>query len=440
MNPLISPDLKDIWPPEPSRYAAATTTQLEEMVAAATGSNARFQDGWPRLPGAALFGLAGDVVRVIGPKSEADPAAILIQFLAATGNMVGPGLHCKVESTRHGLNLYAVLVGESSRARKGTSWGHIEALCSRVDERWTRDRVMSGLSSAEGLICQVKDGVEPPLDRRLLIVQSEFAAVLRVMARDGNTLSPVLRSAWDNGNLRTLVKRDPLIATGAHISQIGHITRPELLRYLSDTEQHNGFANRVLWCAVQRSQCLPEGGEVPVAEMDALADRLRVVVKWAAKCGQIVRDDAARKLWADVYPRLSEGLPGLLGAATSRAEAQVLRLSALYAVLDMSETVGVEHLHAALAIWDYALASARYIFGDATGDPYADRIREALTVDGLSRTAVRDLFKRHAPSERIEGALRTLSALGIAERRMEKTDGRSIEMWFATKATEATKG
>jgi hypothetical protein len=271
-------------------------------------------------------------------------------------------------------------------------------------------------------------------------VQSEFASVLKVMAREGNTLSPVLRAAWDSGNLRTLVKHDPLKATGAHISVIGHITRPELLRYLSDTEQHNGFANRLLWCAVRRSKCLPEGGAVPAGEMDELADRLRVVIKWASKCGQVKRDDAARKLWAEVYPHLSDGLPGLLGAATSRAEAQVLRLSAIYAVLDMSATVRVEHLHAALAVWDYAFNSARYIFGDATGDPIADRIREALTVDGLSRTAIRDLLGRHASSERIDGALKTLSSLGVAERRMEKTDGRSIEMWFATKATKATKG
>lgn len=354
-------------------------------------------DGWPLLPREALHGLAGEVVQVIAPHSEVDPAAILVQLLTAIANVIGAGPHCVVESTCHGLNLFVVLVGESSKARKATSWGHIKRLFEDVDPTWASGRVMGGLSSAEGLIAEVQDDADPPKDRRLLILQSEFASVLRVMARDGNTLSPNLRAAWDSGNLRTLVKHDPQKATGAHISLIGHITRPELLRYLNDTEQHNGFANRLLWCAVKRSKCLPEGGAVPAAEMDALADRLREVVQFARNCGQIKRDDAAKRLWAEVYPRLSEGYPGLLGAATSRAEAQVLRLSAIFAVLDMSETIRVEHLQAALAVWDYAFASARYIFGDATGDPIADRIREALTVDGLSRTKIRDLLGRHAP-------------------------------------------
>ena len=48
------------------------------------------------------------------------------------------------------------------------------------------------------------------------------------------------------------------------------------------------------------------------------------------------RDEKARELWEEVYPELSDGQPGLVGDVTSRAEAQVLRLAALYAVLDFS--------------------------------------------------------------------------------------------------------
>jgi hypothetical protein len=50
----------------------------------------------------------------------------------------------------------------------------------------------AGLSSAEGLICEVRDEA----DKRLMVMQGEFAAVLRIMSREGNNLSPVLRSAW----------------------------------------------------------------------------------------------------------------------------------------------------------------------------------------------------------------------------------------------------
>ena len=89
--------------------------------------------------------------------------------------------------------------------------------------------------------------------------------------------------------------------------------------------------------------------------------------------------DSARPLWVERYPSLSEGAPGLLGAVTSRSEAQVLRLACVYALMDSSVAIELEHLKAALAVWDYAEASARYIFGDATGDPVADSIEEMLT-------------------------------------------------------------
>jgi hypothetical protein len=64
---------------------------------------------WPTLADAAYYGVAGRAVRTIAPHTEADPAAILLQFLAAFGNMVGPAPHCVVESTRHNLNLFVIL-------------------------------------------------------------------------------------------------------------------------------------------------------------------------------------------------------------------------------------------------------------------------------------------------------------------------------------------
>ena len=62
---------------------------------------------------------------------------------------------------------------------------------------------MGGVGSGEGIISELKDeqGVESK-DKRLLIFESEFATVLRVMQREGNILSPILRQAWDCGELR----------------------------------------------------------------------------------------------------------------------------------------------------------------------------------------------------------------------------------------------
>src|SRR5262249_33228771 len=154
-------------------------------------------------------------------------------------------------------------------------------------------------------------------------------------SREGNTLSPTIRAAWETGNLRTLVKNSPARATDAHISIVAHITRHEGRRELTETESANGFGNRICWAAARRSKCLPEGGQaVGIAD---LIVRLRRAIEFAKNCGELKRDDAARELWAKIYPELSEGKTGLLGAITARAEAQVLRLSGLYAVLDCSK-------------------------------------------------------------------------------------------------------
>jgi hypothetical protein len=41
-----------------------------------------------------------------------------------------------------------------------------------------------------------------------------------------------------------IAKNVPVRATGAHIAILGHITKDELLRFISGTELANGFANR----------------------------------------------------------------------------------------------------------------------------------------------------------------------------------------------------
>jgi hypothetical protein len=98
------------------------------------------------------------------------------------------------------------------------------------------------------------------LDKRLLVLEPEFAQVLRQGMRAGNTLSATIRCAWDNGNLQTLTKNDPVKATGAHVCVVGHITADELRAELTATDSANGFANRFIFMCVQRSKTLPFGG------------------------------------------------------------------------------------------------------------------------------------------------------------------------------------
>jgi hypothetical protein len=405
----------------------------------------------------ALEGLAGDIVRRIEPHSEADPVALLIQALTAFGNVIGHNAHAIADGSRHAMNLFAVLVGETSKARKGTSWQHILRVFERADEPWKQNCISTGLSSGEGVIWNVRDPISKTVknkrsgqyeteivdagvtDKRLLVAEGEFANVLKVMAREGNTLSPVIRGAWDSGNLRSMTKNSEARATGAHVSTIGHITREELRRLLTETESANGFGNRFLWLAVQRSKCLPEGGNIGSEDLNGLVMRLHDAIEFARDAGEVTRSEAARELWRIVYPSLSEGKPGLLGAITARAEAQVLRLSCIYALLDCSTTIEVDHHRAALALWNYCEHSSKWIFETATGDRYADRILIALRLartTGMTRKQILDdVFQRNLKGSVLAAALELLRRSGLATRRKEATGGKPRERWFAN--TEA---
>jgi hypothetical protein len=410
---------------------------------------------WPAPPAVeAYHGLLGRIVRTFEPATEADNAALLAQCLAAFGNVIGRGAHFTVEADRHHGNEYVVLVGKTSKARKGTSWGRVRRLFEAAAQQWATDRIQTGLSSGEGLIWAVRDPifkqecvkkkgepvkyeqveVDPGVaDKRLLVVEPEFANVLKQTERQGNTLSAILRVGWDGGNLRTMTKNSPARATGAHISLIGHITSDELRRYLTQTETANGYGNRHLWICAARSKQLPEGGTVDRAALDGLRAELVEAIAFASSVGEVRRDDEAREIWRQTYGELSEGKPGLAGALLARGEAHVMRLALLYALLDKSALIQAPHLMAALALWEYAERSVHHVFGDNLGDPVADDLLRLLRScpAGLTRNDIRNYFQRNASSDRIGRALGLLLQHRLARREAEQTDGRPAERWYA---------
>jgi hypothetical protein len=405
----------------------------------------------PVLSNTALCGLAGDIVRTIEPHTESDNAALLIQLLSGFGNLINRTAYFRAENDSHYTKINVVLVGASSKGRKGSSFGHIRGLLTRVDPSFA-DCIQDGLSSGEGLIYHVRDKQEKKVavkdkgriidyqnevvdegasEKRAFVVEPEFARVLQVMRREGNTLSSIIRQAWDSDRL-SVMKVNSLKASGTQISIVGHITRDELRRNLEETETANGFANRFLWTFTKRSKLLPEGGNLQESDLNFAVEKLREAFEFAKTAGELRRNAEAREKWFDIYSRLSSGAPGLLGSVTSRAESQTMRLACVFAVLDCSNEIRLEHLNAALAVWQYCEDSARYIFGNRTGDRRADEIFEALQGagdDGLDKTQIRDLFSRHAKPDEINRALKMLLELGKIEQQKEQTGGRPREIF-----------
>jgi hypothetical protein len=432
---------REAWDNPGWKEAARETRSEPPRRTASVASVASVASEWPQIDEAAYQGLAGEVVEAIEPHSESDPIAILTQFLALAGNAMGRTAYYRVEDNWHHTNLFAVLVGESSKSRKGTSLGRARAIMKVADQAWSDNRLKGGLSSGEGLINEVRDerrewnkkeGREEIVDvgvadKRLMVVEAEFASALAVMERPGNTVSEHMRRAWDGDKLSTMTKHSPLCATGAHISIIGHITIDELRTRLTRTDAANGFANRFLYPLVRRSKELPFGGSLEDSVTLKLGERLHEKIVSAQGVGRVEMTSPAREQWETVYSDLSAAQPGLLGAVAARGEAQVVRLGLIYALLDGSGQIDVPHLKAALAFWEYCESSAAFIFGDLLGDPIADEIARALQhagPDGMTRTVIRDLFGRHRSADRIGAALALLTTKGRARSESRDTGGR----------------
>jgi hypothetical protein len=85
----------------------------------------RLMIDWPTpVDHAALHGPAGEFVVLTEPHTESDPMALLAQFLVWFGTAIGRTAHYAVEASRHFGNEFVVLVGPSSKGRKGSSWDH----------------------------------------------------------------------------------------------------------------------------------------------------------------------------------------------------------------------------------------------------------------------------------------------------------------------------
>lgn len=401
----------------------------------------------------AMHGPVGDYVRAVAPHTEAAAVGIYAAALAAVGALLGRGPAWRFGGVDHHARVWPVLVGATSKGRKGTAvaWG-VDHLLRLLDDDFRRDRVVSGLSSAEGLVHVIRDPVPDIMDpttgkvtrqgdpgvsdKRLLVVEAELGGPLMAMRREGNRLSATLREAWDGSDLRSLVKTDPQRATNPHVALVAAITGEELRDLLGEAAIANGLANRLLPIVVERARLLPHGGDPDPRALADIVDRLRWNVERARTVGRIAWTPAAAAAWIDAYHQLenpTDTAPRLL-AVLGRGSPTVRRLALLLALADGTGDIDVPHLRAALALWGYAAASWRYLLGGAaTRSKMAEKLLAALQTAGgagLTRSAIREAVGTNSlPAEAIDHALAELAATGVAVQEKEPTGGRPVERW-----------
>lgn len=400
----------------------------------------------------ALHGLLGEYVRLRAPHTEIGIAPILVTALVTISTLIGRSPRWRFGDTDHHAVLFMLIVGNSGAGRKGSAINlGAYGLLQLIDPEFLAARVRSGLSSGEGLIAEIRDATPDRedakgrtipgdigvSDKRLLVIESEFASVLESLAREGNRLSPVLRDLWDSRTVRTMVKQSPQTATNPHVGIIGAITPTELIRRLSQLSIDNGLANRFLPVISTRVRLLPEDSFPDEDQLEGVAIRLRRAIAGARQISTVNWTRPAAERWTSVYRVLavpdttSERLQTLL----QRGAPMVRRIAMVYALMDGCSKVDQVHLDAALAVWDYSVESWRRIFGVADlRTPLAQRIGDAIEqsgADGLTRTGIRKAAGSNSiPRQIIESALEELRQTSTIFKKPRKTGGRNAERWY----------
>jgi hypothetical protein len=411
----------------------------------------------PELPVAALHGLPGEVAVTLSESAGADPAAVLVSFLTLLGNAAGPQPHARFGGAEHPARLFAVLVGDAATARKGTALAAVEKLFADADPDWTDGRVLFGLQSAEAMIDRVADDYAG--DCRLMVVETEFGRLVETMARTG-TLSAQLRNAWDGRALHRTTTRFTRRATRAHISLLAMITPEELLRHHRRLSQAGGLESRILYVFTAPLADVSPFAQPP--DHGHLAGRVREVLESSRDAVMATTDPISRYLLTlrGIQPRaelpvandVTDGWHALIRSRLpeagdgftslhSRAESQVIRLAAAYALADMSPEIGPEHAEAALALLTYCARSAEVVFGVpvATLPPRTDPRHTAKIVRHLHERwpewTARDEIGSGVLHGNISAADVDLALHGLAslvERRLVQTEGRPREEFRLT--------
>ncbi len=396
----------------PTNAPGANAT-LETVSAMGRPDRAQPDDGPEAVGSEAFEGLAGDLVHAVEESTEADRVAVLGSILAIFGVLAGRS-KTLYQGGPQGCNLNVALVGDSSTARKGTSFSVARAAFDAAVPAW-EDIVVPGLGSGEGLIGHLKR-IEGK-DNRALVLETELGRLLKVMSREGSTLGPVIRDSWDGVPLGRVLAREESRVLSHHVGCLAHVTPTELRGELTDVDRANGFGNRFIWLHVRRRRLLPFP-QPPGPLFAPFAAALGSAIDEAQFPGSVTFTAAAAEGWEEYYVR--EALRprfGITGALTARRDAQVARVALVFALLDRSPAIHIAHLRAAIALIEYAERSVTFIFGSSVGNRVADLVLRTLA-DGPAPTM--ELRKEAGVSDgvRMGAALDLLIGLGLVA--MEK--------------------
>jgi putative DNA primase/helicase len=414
-------------------------------------------------PDAAMFhGLIGEVARTASAGTEVNPVAAAATSMAFLSASVGRFPHIMVGNRRHPLLIWPLHNGRTSVGGKGMAHDLTDLIRGRLRENIAIDapfpvgapKLQGRLSTGEGLAHAIRDPREPTHendpgdpgepDKRVYAVETEFAGVLYMTRREGCSLSPVLRDAFDGNPIGSQTKTAKSTCEKPHVVVVGAITPRELLAEVTDKEVANGLINRFLIFFAERIDVVPFPPSTLPEQVQRLARHAGEVIRWAwAKERNIRLNDEARALYESYYREFNRsqrrsGDSESVKLLCERHPPYVLRIAALYAVADAKEVINADHMRAALAWVRYSAESIRLLFNAERAAKSAMKQAKltekilALFDDRkeLTRTEISDGLGRNFGADEIDSAIRSLlmnRQLVMEERERERGHGSRVK-------------
>lgn len=376
------------------------------------------------------YGVAGQFALEACQRSEADPIGVLIHLLTWAGAYFGSKATLRLGDVEAPPRLFSV-TASSAGGGKGTAAAPVRKLMLDYVNLHLRKVGLppalykdGPMSSGEGLAWAVRDPADTDdedgnptdkgvADKRLMILEEEFAAVLQAARREGNTVSAAIRRFWDSGNFSPLTKNNRVTVTDAHVCFVAHITYEELVKKLEQSEYASALASRILWVCVRRPKIVAIPESIPVARMLHYSDAVTKAIQFSADINELSLSQASLDMWGSLAISLAKANSPM----SERARVQVLRIACVFALLDCTDQVTPDHLRAASHIWNYCLGSVAYIFeGEQNED--ANKILLALRKhNGLTTTQIRvNVFQQNIKSSTMNTLLKSLETQGRIKR------------------------
>lgn len=357
---------------------------------------------FPMPPTAVAYGgLLGGCTIAIARGTDAAMVGLLGSVLAFAGALVpGQAYQHRMQTT----SPFIALVGESSVGRKGTAmWRAHDAFADALEATFVNRVILDGLNSGEGLISTLawKQATFPYEPTVGLVFEEEYASLLASRSRDGSTLDPKMRAAWDGGPLSNRRSNDTKTVTPPYwLPALIAITPDELRRRLGADAMQSGSANRWLYLPVVRREVETGESEAPRFDPDdrkALQDARRWALDQRPVLG--VEPAVTRLLteYQDFLPKVSHGTARDL---TRRLPMTAFRVALTHAVAERSSTVTIDHADRALALTEYARNGIEWVFAGAVGNRDAALLLRALRQAGsltkhtITRQVVRDPIRQ----------------------------------------------